>query len=460
MNYTLEEHQAKKLISKDFQESRVIQTNIKEDDVSILQESVKGKGKRKLVVKMEAIHVGKTRNSTFYTEEGLKGGLSSWTQPYNKPVLTHHNQYDGEPIGRILEAEFSEQTLSGKPGLIFTVEITDEDAIEKVLDGRYQTVSIGATTDKVTCNICGTDRTEEWCDHYPGKKYDEQTCHFIIGNTYGREVSYVNTPSDEHARNFAVEVVENTDDGQTEEYSKMEIFQMAEGLYQDAKQPEVNLYEHLDEDVKKMIDLMTSVEVQEGSEEMPKDEMQEQENATEEVVDEKEEATSIEEENKEEAEIEEQNASTDEAEQTDLQERVQELQAIVSNLVLEKQKLESRLTTLEAENETLIQENAKLVEERHLDLTERVVDLKYDLRKADVIGVTREEAVQEHAKRTTESLEDTLKDLVVEVKKEQRPEPGVVKNPGLAEADDEDKKNDNYSLEEAESLLKKMFSRK
>src|SRR5690606_15407102 len=117
------------------------------------------------------IHVGKTRNSTFYTEEGLKGGLKSWTQPYNKPVLTHHNAHDGEPIGRILEAQYSDQTLSGKSGLIFTVEITDPTAVEKVLDGRYHTVSIGASTDKVTCNICGTDRTEEWCEHYPGRRY-------------------------------------------------------------------------------------------------------------------------------------------------------------------------------------------------------------------------------------------------------------------------------------------------
>src|SRR5690606_10788828 len=110
MLYTLEEHKNKKLIVGDKIEERAqIVGNINQENVQILQESAKDKKKRKLIVKMEAIHVGRTKNFTYYTEEGLKAGLKSWTQPYNKPVLTHHNSYNGEPVGRILEAEYSDK---------------------------------------------------------------------------------------------------------------------------------------------------------------------------------------------------------------------------------------------------------------------------------------------------------------------------------------------------------------
>lgn len=462
MLYTLEEHKNKKLIVGDKIEERAqIVGNINQENVQILQESAKDKKKRKLIVKMEAIHVGRTKNFTYYTEEGLKAGLKSWTQPYNKPVLTHHNSYSGEPVGRILEAEYSDKTLSGKPGLIFTVEITDPDAIEKVLDGRYQTVSIGASTDKVTCNICGTDRTQEWCDHYPGKKYDEQTCHFIIGTTLGREVSYVNTPSDENAGNRSIQVVEEDETGDTKESVQMQVFQMAEGLYQDAANPEVNLYEHLNKDVKQIIDLMTAAD--ERSETMP------EEHQTQEEVKDETKIENPEEQQADKGEVDEGTQPSEGSsveEQVSLEEfnqlkgRIAELQESVSNLVLENQRLESKIKTMEEENDRLVQENAELIEANHLALAEKVVDLKHKLRKADVIGVKREEAVAEHVKRTKESLTDTLNDLLNEAKATEAPEPGSVTNPGLAEGEEHKGNKEKMTVDEGVNLMMNMFSRK
>lgn len=254
MNYTLKEHQAKKLITgNDIIESVGIQAKVRPESIHELTEAAKDKKKKKLIVQMEAIHVGRTANYTFYTEQGLKDGLESWTHPYGKPVLTHHNSYDGEPIGRILKAEFAESTMSGRKGLIFTCEITDPEAMEKVMDGRYSTVSIGATTDKVTCNICGTDRTQEWCEHWRGEEYEGQTCHYAIGTTFGREVSYVNVPADENAGNFSISV-EDADEGSTNESATMQIFQIAEGFMQNAQLPGVNLYESASDDVRELID--------------------------------------------------------------------------------------------------------------------------------------------------------------------------------------------------------------
>ena len=262
MIYTLKEHEQKALFPKNEKFTEAIGTiqKIESDKIAQLSESTKGKKDKKLIVKMEAIHVGRTRNFTYYTEEGLKNGLNSWTQPYQKPVLTHHNEYSGEAIGRILEAKYEEATLSGKPGLVFTVEITDPTAQEKVLDGRYQTVSIGASTDKVTCNICGTDRTEDWCEHYPGRTYgegdDKQTAHFIVGTTYGREVSYVNTPADENAGNRSISVEESTNNTHA---VHTEMYQMAEGMLLNLNNPSLNLYEGLQEDAKKLVDQLSKL---------------------------------------------------------------------------------------------------------------------------------------------------------------------------------------------------------
>lgn len=202
VKYSLAEHQAKKTLAKSFTEST---SNVVGYESKFALEESEGEKKReKLIVQLEAIHVGKTRNHTWYTAEGLKAGLATWTSPYNKPVLTHHESHRGEPIGRIMSAQFQDSMQSGRAGLLFEVEITDPEAIEKVKDGRYSTVSIGGHTDKVTCNCCGTDRTQEWCEHYPGETYDGIQCHFIIGETYGEEVSYVNVPADINAGNISV----------------------------------------------------------------------------------------------------------------------------------------------------------------------------------------------------------------------------------------------------------------
>lgn len=439
MFYTLLEHQEKRLVPKEIQERVQITSNIPQENIQKLEESAKEKSKRKLIVQMEAIHVGRTRNYTFYTEEGLKSGLSSWTQPYSKPVLTHHNDWNGEPIGRILKAEFSDKTLSGKSGLIFTCEITDPDAIEKVLDGRYQTVSIGATTDKVTCNICGTDRTEEWCDHFPGEIYEDQKCHFIIGTTYGREVSYVNTPSDEYAGNISVQVAE--DDGKTNE--SMKIYQMAEGLYQDAQNPDVNIYEHLNDEIKEMLDSM----MKEKGENAVGDKQEDLKNPEESVQ-----QSSVQESNiNEDQDVNENHQETDEAsvqDDNDLE--------IVKRLVKENLMLKDQISQLQEEKDQLIQENSRLVQEAHKQLVEKIVDLKISLQKQDVLSVTREEAIAKHMSRTKESLQDTLEDLLAESKTINKVEPGSVKNPGVSDIEEQEK-DETITLQEGVNLIKNLF---
>ncbi|MBU5262108.1 hypothetical protein [Bacillus atrophaeus] len=440
MNYTLKEHHSKQLIKDShLTESVGILGKIKPEAIEKLTEAAKGKNKRKLVVQMEAIHVGRTANYTFYTEEGLRNGLESWTHPYNKPVLTHHDQHSGEPIGRILRAEFSESTISGRKGLIFTCEITDSEAIEKVLDGRYQTVSIGATTDKVTCNICGKDRTKEWCEHWRGEKYEEQTCHFVIGTTFGNEVSYVNVPADENAGNFSVSI-EDSEDSSTEECATLQIFQIAEGLMQDISMPNVNLYESVSEDLKQLVDGL--LEQDEGGS-FNMDNNTQQENTVTELQ------------NK---------LNLSEQEVGRLEQKLIETQKTLSNLVIEKSKVDNLLSESQAEVTRLTAENANLIEKNHKALAEKVVEMKLALRKSDVIGIEREEAITEHVKRTEESLNDAVTDLQAEMQNTSAVK-GSVKNPGFTGEDNNPKnttegKEEAKTVEEAANIFTSMFGRK
>ncbi|GAK42031.1 hypothetical protein TCA2_4523 [Paenibacillus sp. TCA20] len=473
--YTLTEHEQKTLVPKAFNENLGTIGKIKRESVQVLNESAKGKPK-KLIVTIEAIHVGRTRNYTYYTKEGLSAGLESWTSPRPKPVLTHHNDVDGEPIGRIIKAEYHDVTMSGKPGLMFTVESTDPVAIEKVLDGRYQTVSIGASTDKVTCNICGSDRTQEWCEHYPGQEYEDQTAHFIIGTTYGREVSYVNVPADEYAGNTGVTAVYEDDgsnsNGSSQESVQMNIFQLAEGLLQHVDSPGTNLYEQLNEGQKKAFENLLRFE--EGSTTMPNPN---EENPETTVTGTKEgeqtpptepETTPV--------------AGTKEGEQTPPAPanadpvaqttesnppapatpptptvNVTEMQQTITNLVMENQRIGAKLSEAQAEVSRLTQENATLNEAAHRSLAESVVQLKRQLNKPDVVGVDHQEAVDAHAARSKESLENTRTDLLAE-SKTLKPVPGSVTNPGVHT--DESDKPKTMTGQDAVNLFSGMFKSK
>ncbi|MCD7910972.1 hypothetical protein KC480_05460 [Bacillus velezensis] len=443
MNYSLKEHNDKQLIkSNQLKENVGVVGKVKPEAVQKLTEAAKGKNKRKLVVQMEAIHVGRTANYTFYTEEGLRNGLETWTHPYNKPVLTHHDSHNGEPVGRILRAEFSESTISGRKGLIFTCEITDPEAIEKVLDGRYQTVSIGATTDKVTCNICGTDRTKEWCEHWRGEEYEGQTCHYVIGTTVGNEVSYVNVPADENAGNFSVSI-EDSEDSSTHECATLQIFQIAEGLMQDISMPSVNLYESANDDLKQLVDGL--LEQEGGTNKMPINNQQNE--GTSSTVSELQDKLSLK-----------------EQEVTRLSQKLSETQETLSNLVIEKSKVDSLFSESQAEVTRLTAENANLIEKNHKSLAEKVVDMKLTLRKSDVIAVTREEAVIEHIKRTEDSLNDAIADLQAEMQSTSAVQ-GSVKNPGFTGEDNDPKntteeKENTGTIEEAANIFSSMFGRK
>jgi hypothetical protein len=180
-----------------------------------------------------------TRNFTVYGESTLKGkknrldptGYSSYVWPHGKPVITEHNlQGDyfnkaDSPLGRIIWSNYKKHGsdmiipcegglpgfVEGKGSMQFVCAISDEDAIEKVLGGAFQTVSISSTIEKVIESISGQDiralynQGKELPPYSKGKWYDIEgkgsvlSYWSMMGQMRGLEVSFVNMPSDTHA---------------------------------------------------------------------------------------------------------------------------------------------------------------------------------------------------------------------------------------------------------------------
>lgn len=155
-----------------------------------------------------------TKNKTFYPLDSLRGrpskgtGLQSYVHPYPVPVLANHDKY-GEVYGRVYHKPQIARTSDTKTGVISYVEamatITNPKAIEELMSGRWYTVSNGASAQSVTCSICKTDLTLEYCEHIRGKYYkveDEDKpvmAYLIIGPLVNEEISFVTVPSDNEA---------------------------------------------------------------------------------------------------------------------------------------------------------------------------------------------------------------------------------------------------------------------
>src|SRR5690606_17646564 len=126
-----------------------------------VQEADGSKRARRVII--EAIHEGVTRNYHEFTAENLKKAVKSWTTPYKKPVLKDHITSGvfpdaSAPLGRVQSAKLVPSAL--KQGAVahqLELLITDPEAIERIDDGRYLTLSVGASVEEVYCSICGNE---------------------------------------------------------------------------------------------------------------------------------------------------------------------------------------------------------------------------------------------------------------------------------------------------------------
>jgi len=178
--------------------------------------------KKFLEVTVDATHCGYfNHNLYFYSHDGMAKAVSSWLHPYNKPVLSHHDE-NQTAIGRIVQAAFiplmrshfpndggkdekNINVLRGSPSgkIRLKILITDKEAIDNILDQRFFTVSTGGSpVDAPLCSVCNKPISYNSfgaslsCDHQIGKVYDGKLCGMLISEMDYKEVSFINCPAD------------------------------------------------------------------------------------------------------------------------------------------------------------------------------------------------------------------------------------------------------------------------
>lgn len=370
-----------------------------------------------LMVEIEAIHSRVTRNNTYYSPECLKESVPYWTNPYERPVIMHHNERDGQIIGRVKAVEYKEaDTRSGTPALVFTANVGDEDGKKGIKNGTLSTVSIGVIAHDLRCSICGTNLAEEgMCEHEKGETYEGKLCYWIINKMEPKEVSYVIVPSDIYAHNVRVydavkkkksEVKESVDNIFEDLIKSTQ--QIVDSI-QESTTTETQEGTQVDEEVKKGDEIKP--EEQPTTTEPKEEEKEEGEKAPESTEDEKEsevDESKKEEDNKEEDKSEEGEEGQKEEEKTEdnkeletAKAKIAELEKEVKTLKAENEKLSNR-----ADNEKKLKEAAesKLVAYQAKEkktLAEQVNKLRTDLNLP-----AEDEAI------LIESSEDTLRNTI------------------------------------------------
>ena len=368
-----------------------------------------------LMVEIEGIHASPaaTRNFTRYMPKALKNSVPTWTAPYRKPLIEHHNEENGQIIGRIIDAEYvTKNTLSGTPALKFTVNVPDERAKKDIKSGLLATTSIGATAHDVRCSICGShiESAEEGCPngHERGGNYNGETCYWDIYSIEGKELSFVVVPADPYSQKTAVypatesnskkptvikeSYTDNQEDGLSIPSEKGANMAKKEVTAEDLTAEVASLKESLDAQTKKAVELEESLK-----------------EATEKI----------------------------EA----LEKEKVELSESVESLTKEKNEFDEKLKGETALRESLEEE----ISNTKAELKESVLDMYVSLRES--LGYETDQ--EKVSNRSVESLKDSIVDLKeslslspkkVELEEKVEIAPNSVEDPTLKESEDEDNK--------------------
>lgn len=207
-----------------------------------------------LLVKVAATHAGVVNsNHRFYRPDRMQEASHQWT-PENavqaKPVLFEHNR-GGDVLGRVRTSRYVDESYrwngdfptikdsifydrkidlyksvdwivenlmplkdySGLGYIELGLNVTNPDAIAKVLRDEYLTVSVGFTTGQAICSICHQDWAEDdKCDHRPGMTDEEsgKKSFLICGDFKYEELSFVNFPADPFAGKISKDALKDS----------------------------------------------------------------------------------------------------------------------------------------------------------------------------------------------------------------------------------------------------------
>src|SRR5271166_281781 len=208
-----------------------------------------------LLVKVAATHAGVVNsNHRFYRPDRMQDAAHQWVpeegKGYAKPVLFEHDKV-GDVLGRVRNSRYVDESykwatdfptikdsafydkkvdvfksidwivenlmpISDYSGLGYIelgLNVTNPDAIAKVLRDEFLTVSVGFQTDSFVCSICHQDwATDDKCEHKLGA-IDEETGKKAFGITGAfkyEELSFVNFPADPFAGKIAKDALKDS----------------------------------------------------------------------------------------------------------------------------------------------------------------------------------------------------------------------------------------------------------
>ena len=179
---------------------------------------------RSLRIQTNATYGGMGINGRLYPDGQIRQGSPSWIKDYPKPFLLHHKSGTGrfdpvDPIGRHRGYRFQSFMPGGKDSQDDTLkeggtsvlnteaDIVDPDSIQKIIDGRYKTTSVGFTMASANCTICEKDwKAEGPCEHVPNRVYEsknhrdskktiQKICLLRCSGIKYQEQSFVNVPA-------------------------------------------------------------------------------------------------------------------------------------------------------------------------------------------------------------------------------------------------------------------------
>ena len=334
----------------------------------------------------------------------------------------HHNEKDGQIIGRVHSVEYTEvDTRGNTPALVFTANVGDEEGKKGIKNGTLSTVSIGVIAHDLRCSICGTNLAEEGlCEHEKGEYYDvdgeQQLCYWIIEKMEPKEVSYVIVPSDAYAHNLRVYDAVKKKKSEVKESVEFNnpFADLLEATKVKSKVEETKEGKQIDEEVGKESEVNKTEEEPktDNTEETPEEnktlETGEKEEGTEKPkTEEGEEPKSEEGEEKEEEQEEQEEPSKEDNEELEAaKEKIAELEKKLETVEAEKAKLENKLEKVTETKESVERELVKFKAEKKKQLVETITELRSQLSLPEEDEANLMESSEESLQLTIKSLNE------------------------------------------------------
>lgn len=191
-----------------------------EDEAAEVLKTLK---KPQLSVRVKATSSGVLINRRVYPGARMQDSVHHFLKDYGKPFLDRHPSHGkDEPkiIGRVTSAEYVQvwsdkawvddwknPRPNGHPGsghIVLDATITDLDEIERVIDKRLMTLSVGFRPTAYFCSICAHDWVADGqpCGHEMGKHYDDEKgkgrrlAYGITGNLIYDHIAGTGFPAD------------------------------------------------------------------------------------------------------------------------------------------------------------------------------------------------------------------------------------------------------------------------